>query len=505
LTQDGAWAATPAIFLSSDEEDVPDAAIVRSLVADLTFWRKIGVAERPTADLAIDWLKALPSGQALPPEDVRRVRALLARYPIRIWEECGHWLSLSGEWASCHGLSYALTMQSLIPWGHLHQWVKQKTADLQRLPAEVTNNPPFSGLPTLAGYVEERLHRDLLSAGQVEKKEWLATLGAELRRIELDREEDTQHVRTLAEALAQTGWQTAHGLEIIPYIDGTPAGTPRKADVLWLDRVLYVDRLPKAKLARRVPEEIGKAFGRADIKAALDYSFERSPADVREYLRENFNLVPLASVPEETSDAINESSAEAPNASSPGPEAHSPDQAATLNGAADASAHADATDVGEEEAPPDDPDEEEPGTMDDLEQPEPRSRPAPKPAKPSLMERFANAQGFRKDGEERFFHEDGSWIGRAAGSPFPWERRSRTGEVIRSYLPLSGCIEREPIEIKAEVWGLLEQRPDTYALIATRTDDSPTELTGAALTEMRQAGKVILYPATYRLVHDATH
>src|SRR3546814_4380225 len=70
-------------------------------------------------------------------------------------------------------------MQSLVPWAHLHQWVKQKTADLQRLPAEVTNNPPFSGLPALAGHVEERLHRDLLSAGQAEKKEWLATLGAE--------------------------------------------------------------------------------------------------------------------------------------------------------------------------------------------------------------------------------------------------------------------------------------------------------------------------------------
>jgi hypothetical protein len=505
LTQDGAWAATPAIFLSSDEEDVPDAAIVRSSVADLTFWRKIGVAERPTADLAIDWLKALPSSQALPPEDVRRVRALLVRYPVRIWEECGHWLSLSGEWTSCEGLSYALTMQSLIPWGHLHQWVKQKTADLQRLPAEVTNNPPFAGLPALAGHVEERLHRDLLSAGQAEKKEWLATLGAELRRIELDRQEDTQHVRILAEVLAQTGWRTAHGLEIIPYIDGTPAGTPRKADVLWLDRVLYVDRLPKAKLARRVPEEIGKAFGRADIKAALDYSFERSPADVRDYLEENFNLVALTSLPEEASDSINESTAEAPNASSPDPEVYSPDQAATLNGSGDASTHTDATDVGEGEAPPDEPDEEAPATMDGLEQPEPRPRPAPKPAKPSLIERFAKAQGFCKDSDDRFFHEDGSWIGRAAGSPFPWERRSRTGELVRSYLPLNGCIEREPVEIKAEVWDLLKQRPDVFALIATRIDDSPIELTGAALTEMRRAGKVTLYPATYRLVHEENH
>ena len=102
---DGAWAATPAVFLSSDEEDVPDAAIVRPSVSDLTLWRKIGVAERPTAELAIKWLKALPSGQALAHEDARRVRALLVRYPTRIWEECTHWLNLAGEWTPVDGLS----------------------------------------------------------------------------------------------------------------------------------------------------------------------------------------------------------------------------------------------------------------------------------------------------------------------------------------------------------------------------------------------------------------
>ena len=209
-------------------------------------------------------------------------------------------------------------MQTLIQWGHLHQWVKQKTADLQLLSAEVTANAPFSLLPTLAQHVKERFHQDPLFSQQPEKKEWLTELGAGLRRVELDREEDTDRVRALAERLARTGWHPTPGLEIVPYIDGTPAGTRRKAEVLWLGDALYVDLLPKAKLARRVPEEIGKAFGRASIKAALDYSFERSPADVQEYMEENFNLVPSASPPEETRDTGDEQLAG--GAVSPSPE-----------------------------------------------------------------------------------------------------------------------------------------------------------------------------------------
>ena len=38
----------------------------------------------------------------------------------------------------------------------------------------------------------------------------------------------------------------------------------------WLEGVVYVDDLPAAKLAKRVPDEIGRAFGRADIKSALE-------------------------------------------------------------------------------------------------------------------------------------------------------------------------------------------------------------------------------------------
>ncbi len=501
FTQDGVWATAPSVFLSSDNDDVPDAAVVRDSVRDLTLWRKIGVAERPTADLAIEWLKSLASGEGLSQEDARRVRSLLTRHPIRIWEECGHWLNLAGEWAPVESLAYALTMQSLIPWRHLHQWVKQKTADLQRLPGDSTSNPPFSDLPPLAAHIEERFQHDPLFAGQPLKKDWLRTFGAELCRIELDGEDETDRVRALADCLAMTQWLETPGLEILPYIDGTPAGTPRQADVVWLDDRLYVEQLSKAKLARRVPEEIGKAFARPDIKAALDYSFERSSQDVREYLEENFSLSAVAPRAVEPIDArAEEVGGHEPESSvTPNPnDERTDDPTAPQNDPLvrpDPETADVAPETGDETGV-----EQQP--LDGMDPRDARPRQAPKPSKPSIMERFAKALGFRGDGEDRFFHESGSWIGKANAGRFPWEHRTAGGDLVRYYWPKDHCLQQEPLQLEVDVWGLIDQHPETYALILSDIEGGPVEVTGARLRAMRDEGEVTLFPATYRLVYD---
>jgi len=500
LTHDGAWTMASAVFLSSDDEDVPDAAVIRPSVSDLTLWRKIGIAERPTADLAIGWLNALPSGKTLSQEDARRVRALLGRHPTRIWEECEHWINLAGEWVPVNDLSYALTMQSLIPWRHLHQWVKQKTADLQRLPNEVTSNQPFSDLPPLSLNIEERFQKNSIFTGQPASKEWLQTFGAELRRVDLDSEQETQRVRTLAESLAKTLWIETPGLEIIPFIGGTPAGTPRQADVIWLAHALYVEHLPKAKLARRVPEEIGKAFARPDIKAALDYSFERSAKEIGEYLEENFKLSPSVIAPAEPVDVSGVKDARQPHKSA-GSEVGEV-AVASPSGETEEDLPAEVVPETSSSGAPSCQSEEEQTVVDDINTPEPRPRPAPKPAKASIMERFARGHGFRKDGEERFFHENGSWIGRMHDALFPWERRTASGDLVRYYWPKEHCLEREPLQLEAEVWGLIEQHPETYALILSDIDGVPVEVTGARLRAMRDEGEITLYPASYRLVYD---
>jgi hypothetical protein len=130
-----------------------------------------------------------------------------------------------------------------------------------------------------------------------------------------------------------------------------------------------------------------------------------------------------------------------------------------------------------------------------------RTRRIDKPPKPSIIERFAKTQGFKKDSDEHFFREDGSWIGRANAARFPWERRDASSDLVRFYWPKDHCLEQEPLQLEADVWALIDQHPDQYAIILLDLEGTPVEVTGARLRSMRNAGEITLYPATYRIVY----
>ena len=495
LAQDGTWVTSGGVFLAGDEEDVPGAAVVRASVLDLSLWHRVGVADRPSADLALQWLGTLASGKGLSADDARRVRTLLVRYPTRIWEECGHWLNLVGEWAPVETLAYGLSMQTLFRWSHLHEWVKRKTADFQRLSGEVVQAPPFSALPALSDLVEEHFNQPSLLAGMEDRRAWLTAFGNQLGRIELADAGETERVRALAEAIAATSWVQTPKLEVVPYLDGVPAGTARLTDILWLERKLFVSPLSKAKLAKRVPEEIGRNLS-SDIRAALAYAFERSPEDIREYLEENFTLSPEHIVVAST--VATQPVAEPGDDDGVDQVAEDAQSDAELTDAADLlTAEDDATPQPVPTLPTGEPDRE-------LIETELATRPraAPKPPRPSVMARFAATQGYKADGEDRFFHADGSWIGRANGTRFPWERRSAGGEILRHYYPKDHCLEHEPLQLEADVWGLLDQKPELYSFILINPEGGPVEMTGARLRTLRDGGELTIHPATYRLVYD---
>ncbi len=587
LTEDTAWVQAQDVFLSSDEEDVPGVAVVRASVRDLVLWRKMEIPERPTVDLVIKWMQGMPSEKVLSQENARRVRALLGRHALHIWEECGHWINLAGEWVPVEKISYALTMQSLVPWSHLHKWVRQKTVDLRMLGA-ITQEPPFSEIPPLAIHIEERFHQPLSFKGQFEEKPWLNRLGSELCCIVLDNEENTARIRALAEDLAETKWQTTGGLETIPYIEGTPAGTPRSVEVMWLDRVLYVDDLPNAKLARKVPEKLGKFFNHQDINAALNYCYGRSPEDVTEYIEENFELLEIEEdeppVAEEVEHAIAEE-VELPvveeTKTQVAEEAAAPDGDILQEGQVSHDSEFEdvcptvAQAVSVEKMATSDPDEhlipasepkeceseiiyeelpsevvkpkkphiskspkmgfigrfaqrlgykknEDESSSDGLpllaaeledgengitgeeppaEAPETKKAHTSKPNNPSIIERFAQIMGYKKDGD-KFYHADGSFICKSNDSIFSWEMWSASGELVRSYWPKDHCLQMEPLQLDAEVWGLVDRFPQTHTLILSNPEGEPVELPGEALRAMREEGEITLYPATYRIVYE---
>jgi hypothetical protein len=484
LSEAGDWSTTTGIYLS-DDLAVPGAAVVRSSMRHLSLWTKIQVEERPTSERAIQWLRELPSGQTLPADDARRVRALLPLHAITIWNECGHWINLTGDWCLVENLKYAVSMQSLVTWTNLHEPIKQQTADFRELSNEVSTSIPFSILPPLASKVEERLQSDLFLSTTAEPKLWMRALGASLRRIDLEDEVQKARIRSLGENLAKTTWQTVPILQVVPYIDGTPAGTPRRSEVLWLDGRIYVGPLSSAKLAKKVPEEIGKVFSRSDIKAALDYSFERSAEDVRAYMEENFTLTEVT----ETSIAKSDSSQIVVE--------EEPIETAI---AIEEEQSAIPVPDGEESIPDDEEISDELPSTDEMDKRESRRTPTePKPPKPGIIERFALSNGFRKDGEGRFFHSDGSWIAKSLDMRFPWERRASSGEVLVYYWPAECCLEHEPLELESDVWNLISDVPGMYSLIVVNSSGDPLEMSGIRLRELIEKDKLKLFPASYRL------
>lgn len=498
LTRDGDWSNSAGVFLGADEEDAPGAALVCASVQDLMLWPKVGVATRPTADKAIEWLSTLQVGQTLAQEESKRVRALISRHPARIWAECQCWLNLAGEWVSVETLKYALSMQSLVAWNHLHKYVKQSIADFRNVAYDLLADPPFSLLPSVASQINERFGQKVSVTQHPVHKPWLSQLGIELQRYRSDDEIERARIHSLALELSQTLWQASHQLETTPYINGKPVGTARRVDVVWNDRVLYVEQGPLAKLAQPVAQELGKNFQKPEIIDAIKFCIDRSPDFVTAYMEENFRLDPKLSDPEsEAEPSETNSASQGKKSETTGDPKHEqpPETDPDLD-------FDDPEDEGGEQTSgeqPESPDSQGTGTSTEN---DPAPKHAPKPQKTGVIERFAVSRGYRKDGDARYAHPDGRSIAKSHGGRFPWELRDVSGHTQLHYLPREHCLENEPLQLDADVWAMLEQMPGSYALILESPDGKPVEVSGASLSKMLAESRITLFPASYRLVFD---
>jgi hypothetical protein len=481
------WARLGGAYLASDEDSVPGAPLVHSLVRHLALWQRIEVDSRPTAELAINWLKSLNSGQPLSPEEIRRVRALLPRYAYRIWSECGHWMDIDGKWTSVKNFEYVVTMQSLVTYTHLFTAIKHKTANLQYLSEEQCNQSPFSNIPRLADRIEERFQEGKSGLAAPQQKPWLLSLGEGLSRIIRGDAEEKQRIRELGKRLANTVWVVANVLETTPYIAGTPAGTPRSIPALWRDTKLYIARQSPARIARIVTQELGKAFQNSEINDAIMLCYDRSAEFITEYLEENFKLTPLADIKKEK--PVQAELADEPGVPAP-------------------------TETGEKEVkPPVDegntskpfpkatPEELPVPKFEDEEEQKPKPPKPAKPERPALIDRFARVNGFSKDGNDRYCHNDGGWLERAHGNGFHWEMRDKSGNLKQCFWLKDHCLEKEPLQIDASIWGLCEKSPALYSIVLANEEDEPEEISGYRLVKMRNTGEMQVHPATYRLVY----
>jgi hypothetical protein len=494
LTADCEWCTSGEVFQYADEQDVPGTPVVHPTVQSLSLWTRLGIAERPTVDLILGWLKQLESGRRLDGQDVKRVTVALQRCTSRVWEECGHWLSLDRTWVPTGQICYRLTMQRLTPFTDLFPGVRTQTADLRMLAVDVCSRPPFSELKNLGEVIENRITGRQDSQPSPIARPWLVALAQGLQRVRFPDENLTAQVRSAAARLAQTTWQPFQLLKVTPYIAGTPAGQPFTPEVLWHGHTLHVKDAKLVKLFNAVVYELATPFGAPAVTEAIRSCVERDAAFVEEYLEDNFTLEEFAAQAE---------AAQGGTPGAKGSEGQPPGEPAGESGPGyeePAEAPAGKSDSGEE--PGEEPAAEEPEHVAE-EEPEQKPEKPPTPKKPPLIDRYAQSLGYRwSSSQDRFIHPDGSWL-QKCDSSFSWERYDADGNVQCRYWVSEQCLYAGGIEMNADLWELIRKGPAVSGLVLLGDDGQPVELAGAELVARVARGEIIVYPAKYRLRRKA--
>jgi hypothetical protein len=486
LSASHGWVRSQEVFLSATAEDVPDTPLIRPGVKDLELWRRIHVADRPNAELILQWLRELPTDKPLPADVTKRVKPALARLGAAVWERCGYWLNLSSEWVPTSEIKYSLSMRFLAKTQELFPAVKRVTADFQMLDFDNLDRYPFANVPSLASCLDEQVSERAVRSFGKREKPWLECLAKNLARIVVASDVEQARLREAAIRLAQTKWRQGVGLETVPYLDGIPVGAARRAHAVWSGTTLYVAEASIAQMAAPVAREIARGFDHAGIGDAVKFCFERDTGFIVDYLEKEFVLgepeFERTEPPEERRQteqalAVKPTVAEAPPEAGEGE--NQPLEDSPLSGESG---------KGHEQ--------------DDLPTSTMRAstrRGSQGSEKHSLLEQFALSRGLRSDGSDRFLGSDGSTLQRCRGGVFPWELRRAQGDLLYYILPEEHCPELGPFTVEAEVWGLLHKAPEIYALLVLAPDGSPTLWPGCDIIEQLKAGRIKLYPARYRL------
>lgn len=483
FTNQNSWVTSKEVFQYDDEQISVNVPLIFPKVRQLSLWSKIGVAERPTIELLIATLQDLKSGVPLDATALKRVRPLLNRAPLKIWNEYAHWLSLDGYWIPVSELSYGLSMQSLIKWGSLYPQIKRKTANLQMLNAETRNEVPFSQLKDLNSVIEYRLVENSSKLGKPILKQWITTLGCSLQRISHDSEPCQREIRSQAHRLTRTQWQHVQEINKIPCIEGTPAGEPQFDDVFWDEEMLYVRGKEPGKIVTAIGDEIGRQFPLDFMPEVVKTCFDRNDQFILDYLSSKFTLTEF--IEDSGSEKITEV---APTVQPP---TNPTDLHSTQGGIPE--------DViqGPEVAPTQSkPPGNESKPLDSVIE-LPRKR-EPRSTTP-LINRFAAEFGYYWDDQKsRYINEDGTWLQKIQGS-FNYEMHDSEGNTIARFWLSDQSLDSGSIEINADLWEQIKQDLDHTAIVLTEENEQFKVLTGNELKQKIDEEELMLFVTKYRL------
>jgi hypothetical protein len=459
-SEEGGWHRAEELYQENPDR-LPGVALLWRRAAHLGLWRQVGVPERPSVDMLLDWLRRQPRGERLDAVLRERVRALLGGLAERVWTSCRAWLDLEGRWAEERELRWRSGRVAHTLFPH----VRQRTADVSMLPADLHAGELFPGLPPLEEALELRIHCPF--ATDVVRPEWVDALANAVLRVPAEQlaevperaSRDGVHAdHAAAWRLAGSRWREAGALQLTPYLDGTPAGPPQSVAAAWMDDALVVVGRP-AQHHRELVDAIRGAFATPAVCDAVTACVGRDPEWIEEYFSEVFELMPAA-------------------ASGPPLDPRAPDPGAPTSAAP-------------RPAPP------APIVVT-----APRIfTPPPVPVRPhmrseagwrSLIERALRTLGYEPNGGGRFEHPDGGWAALEANGIVHATTFTPGGEV-ESYFWATDDTLDEGVEVPADVWKFMERFGNCSRVVLPER----SEVVIYPLSRLTEVVEV--FPATYRL------
>ncbi len=474
-----------SIFPAEDDESGSEG-VIHPMFKDYSMWRRLGVAERPSSERTLEWLKTLTPGRKLDGAEQLRVRRAIQREAQKIWVDVGNWLSLDGTWEAVSSFQYRITMQRLPRWEALDPASRRISADFRYVPAHICEEEPFCNIPQLADAVEYRVTKVEPSRDGHPVPSWLRTLAEGLRRIRIGEGEQRDLVRGEATRMALTVWNWVGALEVTPYIANAPAGISNPVKVVWRERELLVEAGSAGRIHRFIVDELSVPFGAADlgraISKAIDACAGRDQEFIQDYLAEHFTL-------EEDAPPLPDKTFEQPQQ----PEAEESTTSAEENAAAtdeDSASQSPVDDLEDDEDLFDDMDGEEVDT--------PSTQTKRQPPAPSLFEKYALSQGFRPAGDRSgFVHADGRRIVKA-DDPFDWEL-IRDGQTVQRYW-VSRRSFHDGVELPAELWTMTKHEPNETTWVVMGEQGSPRAFLGRDVVAQTDTGALGIFPAQFRIV-----
>jgi hypothetical protein len=289
LSQEGNWVkADGEVFLSNEDGDF-EVATIHDSIRNLSLWKLLKIEKKPSNDTIIKWMKKLKTGEKIDGQSIKQIKAALKRYPVTIWEECRHWLTLHEHWMPIDKIKYHLKNNENVKQEKLYDSIRSISADFLMLPTETCDTPPFNVLKDLSQLISYK--PKFADKGIAETKEWIKALGNGLKRIKREDADETSRIRANAERLFNTTWQSVKSIESQPYIGDEIVGESIKLKVLWNNDSLFVTENWR-KFVKDITKALFKPFEDKDITEAIEYCFNRDEKEIIDYLEANFDLEP---------------------------------------------------------------------------------------------------------------------------------------------------------------------------------------------------------------------